>query len=81
MVRKQTPNQEVCVSCLPPTSYNVETIMELLLGVAFIVALCAPLLEKKPPPPPKPIRYQAADALDKLIDEKIDRLADKINKK
>lgn len=56
--------------------------MELLFGIAFILALCAPLLEKKPdPPPPKPTKYQAADALDKFIDEKIDRLADKINKK
>ena len=63
------------------TPYNVEIIMELLLGIAFILALCAPLLEKKAPPPPKPTKYQAADALDKLIDEKIDRLADKINKK
>jgi hypothetical protein len=55
--------------------------MELLVGLAFILVLCAPLLEKKPPPPPKPIRYQAADALDQLIDEKIDKLAKKINEK
>jgi hypothetical protein len=54
--------------------------MEILLGIAFVLAVCAPLLEKKTPPP-KPAKYQAADALDKLIDEKIDKLADKINKK
>jgi hypothetical protein len=55
--------------------------MELLIGLAFILVVSAPLLEKKAPPPPKPIRHQAADALDQLIDEKIDKLAEKINQK